>query len=536
MKNDANEEKRGEQRCTKAAISRCGVLLIVPCFWRTILRHIRIAGLCLLLPFVSVGAEAFVYIVVGAPFNVLRVIDTDTNLDARPPLALPNTPLGSVAVSPNGKLLYAVAASGQVLVVDNVANSVTALPAVSVERAIALSPDGRRLYGVSGTKLSVTDLTTGTSRSVEMQGIITYWPEVAVGPEGRLYWTQCAIGYNCALYTGDAFTLAVTRSVQVGLNNATGIAPSPDGKYVYVSASSSPHSPWAIIKVVSAQTFEVVGSLDLGTYGVGPGPIAVSPDGRWLYSLNGSDPSVTVIDLARLSIEKNISLGVGTAPGGPSGPSPRTSRGIAVTPDGAAIYVTNGELGSVSVIDANTLTLRPTLPDFGRADSFGNFVGPAPAMMATEYYNAVLDHHFLTASNAEIYSLDAGAVPGWLRTGQSFPVYGGRDAGAAPVCRFYIPPALGDSHFYSASAVECEDVRTKFPALIFEAADVFHAHLPDPVTGSCPPADTRVYRLWNKRVDSNHRYTTSIAVRDAMVAKGYIPEGYGPESIAMCAR
>jgi len=44
-----------------------------------------------------------------------------------------------------------------------------------------------------------------------------------------------------------------------------------------------------------------------------------------------------------------------------------------------------------------------------------------------------------------------------------------------------------------------------------------------------------VYRMWNKRADSNHRYTTSVAVRESMLGKGYIPEGYGPDATSMCA-
>jgi hypothetical protein len=43
-----------------------------------------------------------------------------------------------------------------------------------------------------------------------------------------------------------------------------------------------------------------------------------------------------------------------------------------------------------------------------------------------------------------------------------------------------------------------------------------------------------VYRLWNHRADSNHRYTADAATRAAMLARGYAPEGYGPLGVAMC--
>ena len=43
-----------------------------------------------------------------------------------------------------------------------------------------------------------------------------------------------------------------------------------------------------------------------------------------------------------------------------------------------------------------------------------------------------------------------------------------------------------------------------------------------------------MYRLWNQRADSNHRYTADRAQRDAMIARGYAAEGYGPLGVAMC--
>ena len=107
--------------------------------------------------------------------------------------------------------------------------------------------------------------------------------------------------------------------------------------------------------------------------------------------------------------------------------------------------------------------------------------------------------------------------------------------GANPVCRFYLPPANGDSHFYSASPAECAEVAARFPAFVYEAPDVMYLALPDTATGACPPGTTPVYRLWNARADSNHRYTTDPAVKAAMLAQGYVAEGYGPDATIMCA-
>jgi hypothetical protein len=103
------------------------------------------------------------------------------------------------------------------------------------------------------------------------------------------------------------------------------------------------------------------------------------------------------------------------------------------------------------------------------------------------------------------------------------------------VCRFYLPPDSGDSHFFSASADECADVARRFPQFVLEDPEVMFMGVPDVATGTCPAASTPVYRLWNGRSSTNHRYTTSAATRSAMLAAGWIAEGYGPLGVAMCA-
>ena len=158
-----------------------------------------------------------------------------------------------------------------------------------------------------------------------------------------------------------------------------------------------------------------------------------------------------------------------------------------------------------------------------------------PTAMAIEYYNRSLDHYFVTAAPAEIADLDSGRTVGWKRTGESFRVYAEGDAALSPVCRFYIPADLGDSHFISASVDECGMVKARFPRYTFEGYDVFYTVLPSEAAGLCPSGTSPVFRLWNQRLDSNHRYVTDTALRAEMMAHGYVAEGYGPNGVAMCS-
>ncbi len=138
--------------------------------------------------------------------------------------------------------------------------------------------------------------------------------------------------------------------------------------------------------------------------------------------------------------------------------------------------------------------------------TFGLLALPAAAQQTTpatidavEFYHATLDHYFISADPVEIGLLDEGTkIQGWKRTGQTFKVWPAEPQvpGAAPVCRFYGNPARGlDSHFYSASTVECDEVKAKFPdEWLLEANIVFQVtpvSLPD---GTCPAGTKAVQR------------------------------------------
>ena len=162
---------------------------------------------------------------------------------------------------------------------------------------------------------------------------------------------------------------------------------------------------------------------------------------------------------------------------------------------------------------------------------------PAPAakVAAIEYHHAAFDHYFITAIPDEIAKLDSGVFAGWTRTGGSFNVYAADQVGAMPVCRFFSTTfAPKSSHFYTPDPRECAIVRAnanwQLEGLVF--------NIPVPAAdGACPANTAPVYRLYNNGVGAapNHRYTTSLATRATMIAAGWIPEGYGPDAVGMCA-
>ena len=161
---------------------------------------------------------------------------------------------------------------------------------------------------------------------------------------------------------------------------------------------------------------------------------------------------------------------------------------------------------------------------------FAPFAQPA---VAVEFYHAQLDHYFLTHVADEVALLDAGTtIKGWMRTGETFHVHPTAQAGTSPVCRYYIPPGKGDSHFYGRGTVECAATGAANPSFVNEDAQFFHVVLP--TTGACPSGMVAVYRVFSNRPDANHRYMMRRHLRDEMVGKGWLAEGDGDDLVVMC--
>ena len=182
---------------------------------------------------------------------------------------------------------------------------------------------------------------------------------------------------------------------------------------------------------------------------------------------------------------------------------------------------------------------------------------PNKKTLVVEYYFAGYDDYFITANQPEIEALDNGAHPGWVRTGLTFLAYADPSvapAGASPVCRFYLLPQFGDSHFYSADPADCAATAAKFAgSWVEESPALFYIELPDRMTGACPANTRPVYRFLNRINQVHHRYTAETDVRNCLYygtnpvsdkdvdcapfAGSWLQEGYGtsPNATVMCS-
>jgi YVTN family beta-propeller protein len=260
--------------------------------------------------------------------NAISVIDTgsDAVLETIPVGAGPS----SLAVSPDGGLLYVMTTAGVVQVVNVADNAeahtiITEIP-VGASGNIAVTLEGDRLYVAAGLiyVINVLDLANPTVHSfaaekVPVDGIThTAW-SVTIAPDGTPYVgfiTFDFSGLNFSAGGGLALVDRASESVSDTINLFSlpgSIAFTPDGSRAYVGVQSY----W-------------VDTL----YGAGFFP------GRHLL----------VIDTITKSIGGLIDLGAGSA----SYTDQNTPSGIGVTPNRLSVEVAVPRLGQVLVADVNT--------------------------------------------------------------------------------------------------------------------------------------------------------------------------------------
>ena len=154
------------------------------------------------------------------------------------------------------------------------------------------------------------------------------------------------------------------------------------------------------------------------------------------------------------------------------------------------------------------------------------------AVDAIEYFNEEIDDYFMTSLPSEIAKLDAGAIGGWSRTGRSIRVFPSAQPGSTEVCRYYIPPSHGESHFLGRGDGECAPGGGNAAYVLEDPAIMFMVM---PNAGVCPANTAPMYRLFSNRPNTNHRYTGDPAIKSQMTARGWLPEGDGANHVTMCS-
>jgi YVTN family beta-propeller protein len=188
----------------------------------------------------------------------------------------------------------------------------------------------------------------------------------------------------------DTTSDTVVATIDVGIPYPYGVACHPDGKTVYVSGTGVANAGTVFLIDVATQT--LADSVAVGATARG---LAVLPDGSAVYVANNGDDTVSVIDTNTFSVVGTIPVGVGP-------------HGVVAHPDGSMVYVSNVLGPSVSVIDVATATVTATVPVVSQPrgitiDPEGDFVYVGNYMVDSV---SVID----TATNTVVDTIIVGGV------------------------------------------------------------------------------------------------------------------------------
>lgn len=328
-----------------------------------------LAGICLGLFTPAASAAPFDYVANYAD-GTMSVIDLSTNTvvttipnaaaatSSAPAVAgIGRNPLG-VAINPAGTRVYVanygdstdVKTPGTVAVVDAdpssaTRNTVIATIAVGVRpETIAVHPGGTLAYVTNsvGNTVSAVDLTTNKETAKISVGGVPVG--VAFTPDGKKAYVTLADKSRIAVID-IATNTASSTTIALSYSNPIGIVIDPAGAFAYVAdfglAEANPAKPGAV-SVIDLATNTETAAIPVG---IGPIGVAISPDGGSVLVSNIGSAAVSIIDPVTKQVTAQLTVG--------SNPL-----GVSIDSTGTYAYVNNSGSNSVSIIDLGTKVVR----------------------------------------------------------------------------------------------------------------------------------------------------------------------------------
>jgi YVTN family beta-propeller protein len=210
--------------------------------------------------------------------------------------------LNSLVVSADGQRVYvANAQNNTVAVVDPTADQVIATIKVgSFPSSMALQPDGQRLFVANSQGKTISVIDTARNQVIETLHLPGSPRALIVSPDGRSLY----VGHGDAsdsMFVISTATLGLFGSeLSIPGGHASALAVTPDTKRLYLISTQYP--------IVAA--VDLTGPIVSGVVVTGPRPVslALSPDGRRLYTADADSGTVTVLDTATLQVTAAIDV------------------------------------------------------------------------------------------------------------------------------------------------------------------------------------------------------------------------------------
>ena len=263
----------------------------------------------------------------------------------------------AIAVSPDGTRVYSVdQTAGKLQVINAITNQVIGAVTIATSpNAVVVSPDGSKAYVTSPYTNSVYEVNTSSLTVTSTISVGSDPKGIAITPDGQKLFVPH--GSDNQVYVINTATNTVATTIACS-NSPSYIALNPAGTRAFVSCEAA-----AEVKVINTQNNSIISTINLAPTSDFPRGITVHPDGSKLYVSEVANDTVTVINTSNYSILARI--GVSSTP-----------TGLNVTPDGSQLYVCHGINNKLSIINTTTNTLDTTITStaFSSTYSYGNFM------------------------------------------------------------------------------------------------------------------------------------------------------------------
>ncbi len=271
------------------------------------------------------------------------------------------------------------------------------LAAASSDAVEQITVTGSDVHGYSTSATAVVDIAGFTPNTIADLASVGDTNALVVAADGKTAYLARLRNNDVAVF--DTATHTVIATIPVG-DTPRGLAISPDGATLWV-ANSGLGTGVGSISVIDLATNTVVHTIPPSSSG-SPYAVAFSTNGTRVYVTDRGNNVIRVFDAATRATVATLATG-------------QAHRGIAVLPDGSALYVT-GDVGKVLVIDTETNTVAGTinvdgLPGGAVVSPDGSKVYVATNFSAFGVSVAVID----TATNTVISTIPT-------------PTYGGQGA------------------------------------------------------------------------------------------------------------
>ncbi|MGO9750253.1 MAG: YncE family protein [Solirubrobacteraceae bacterium] len=247
----------------------------------------------------------------------------------------------ALAVTPDGSRLYiADGGSNQICVVNTATNKIVGTIAVGfLPASIAFSPTGKSAYVLNRDSQSISVIDTATMTVTKSYSLASaegssYGNDLAITPNGKQAFLPLEDG---TIVVVDLDTGEAVNTVTLGYDAWQAVV-SPNGKDVYATYLPSIYSSgW--VAAISTATDKVVHRIT--TNGPRPASVAISPDGKYVYTADFSDNMVDVVSTASDSVTGVVDL-------------PMNSYPVAVAADADFLFTADYDSNAVSEFDIPT--------------------------------------------------------------------------------------------------------------------------------------------------------------------------------------